>query len=270
MDDLERFAVVCLQQPSSLDCGLAVIASALSSTATEMQLIRGIDDVASGLSDRYQLDVGRSLSHVSASEFCQFLFNKQGFQGVQADYYSPANSLLDQVLERRRANPITLSILGIEIGRRCGFEFVGIGMPGHFLLAEPGNSISFYDPFVSGRELSMVQVHELFESVHGAQQRFESSYLLPTQPRLILLRVLNNLQAAYTLSGDRQKLAQVAKLQSVIPGFAIEALGRLAPLLTADGKFSEAAEVHDRLCIENPAQAEGHQRAAQQLRARLN
>jgi len=270
VDAVARFAQVCVVESPRLDLGLAAIACAFQSKVTEAQLLANLDELADGLAAKYRLETGQDISWLSGAEFSRALFGADGFQGDQLDYLSPSNSLLNELLDRRRGIPITLTILGIEIGRRCGFNFFGIGMPGHFLMAEEANPEQFFDPFGSGRVLSAQQVREFYYSMHGPQLRFEEEFLAPTEPRHILMRVLNNLHAAYANLGERENLALVLNLQSVIPGYAIEALGQLAVLLATEGRFTEAASIHDRLRIEDPRNIQGHERAAQQLRARLN
>ena len=46
------------------------------------------------------------------------LFELERFRGNQERYDDPRNSYLDEVIERRRGLPITLSILYVEIARR--------------------------------------------------------------------------------------------------------------------------------------------------------
>ena len=77
------------------------------------------------------------------------LFGRCGFHGNQDAYYDPRNSFLDQVIERRVGIPITLSLVYIEVGQRCGLPLVGVGFPGHFLVkhvaangAETGTAIT--------------------------------------------------------------------------------------------------------------------------------
>src|SRR5919202_2974070 len=76
------------------------------------------------------------------------LFARERFRGNEMDYFDPANSFLDQVLERRVGIPLTLSIVYLEIAWRCGLPLVGVGFPGHFLVkyVEPGGD-HFVDPF---------------------------------------------------------------------------------------------------------------------------
>ena len=62
------------------------------------------------------------------------LFNRGlGFRGNRDDYYDPANSFLNVVLERRVGLPITLSLLCVALGQRVGIDIVGMGFPGHFM-----------------------------------------------------------------------------------------------------------------------------------------
>src|SRR5262249_12097042 len=63
-----------------------------------------------------------------------YLFDEEGFQGNISDYYNPANSFLNDVLDTRQGIPITLSILYIAIGRRLGMNVHGVSFPGHFLV----------------------------------------------------------------------------------------------------------------------------------------
>ncbi|KLR60080.1 Transglutaminase-like superfamily [Actinobacteria bacterium IMCC26207] len=270
MDAVARFAQVCVQESPRLDLGLAAIACAFQSKVTEAQLLARLDELAEGLAAKYRLEMGQDISWLSGAEFSRELFGADGFQGDQLEYSSPSNSLLNEMLDRRRGIPITLTILGIEIGRRCGFNFFGIGMPGHFLMGEVGNSRQFFDPFEAGRVLSAQEAREFFHAMHGSQHTFEKVFLAPAEPRQILMRVLNNLYAAFVNQGDPENLECVLNLQSVIPGYAKEALGQLAGLLATQGRFTDAANVHDRLRLEDPANLQGHERAAQQLRARLN
>ena len=56
---------------------------------------------------------------------CRVLFEDLGLTGDREGYDDPLNSYLDQVLDRRRGIPISLSVLLIEVGRRCGLSLRG-------------------------------------------------------------------------------------------------------------------------------------------------
>ena len=70
----------------------------------------------------------------SAGELSTLLFVAEGFRGNESDYSDPRNSFLDDVLDRHLGIPITLSVVMLEVGRRCGLQLHGVGMPGHFLV----------------------------------------------------------------------------------------------------------------------------------------
>src|SRR5436309_5385577 len=64
----------------------------------------------------------------------RFLFLERGFRGNAEDYYDPHNSYLNRVLDRRLGLPITLSLVYVEVARRCGRRAEGVGLPGHFVV----------------------------------------------------------------------------------------------------------------------------------------
>ena len=81
-----------------------------------------------------------------------FLFEQKGFEGNRDDYSDPRNSFLNEVIDRRRGIPITLSILYIEIGRRVGLNLYGVGFPTHFLVkAVDDRGELIIDPFTMAR-----------------------------------------------------------------------------------------------------------------------
>lgn len=198
------------------------------------------------------------------------LFVDQGFTGNVAHYYDPDNSFLNQVLRRRVGLPITLSVLGLEVGRRLGLRLVGVGLPGHFLLRDDADPPTFVDPFAGGRVLDRQGCIDRFHAVNGASAVFVDSYLDPVGPRAILGRMLSNLRAIYAARGDLDGLAWVFALRLAIPGTPAIERRELARVLGSTGQFVEAAEVLEGLArvlpsLERPLEVE-----ALALRARLN
>lgn len=57
-----------------------------------------------------------------------------GFVGDQDTYNDLANANLMRVIDRRRGLPVTLGVLYLHIGRKLGWNMVGLNFPGHFLL----------------------------------------------------------------------------------------------------------------------------------------
>lgn len=203
-------------------------------------------------------------------EVCASLFGELGFRGDDERYHDPRNSLLDQVLDRRRGMPITLAALAVEVGRRRGVPLVGVGMPGHFLLRAGDEPDRFFDAFDRGRELDRDGCATLFRRLHGPAAPFEDRFLTPVGTLEVVVRVLNNLGASYLRDNDRDGRVRVEWMRSVLPGAGLPERRRLAAAVAATGRFDEAALRFDELAGSDDELADEHRRTALQLRARLN
>lgn len=147
------------------------------------------------------------------------LFREEGFRGDRTTYFSPQNSFLNDVLERRAGIPITLAVVYIEVARRLGYPVEGIGFPGHFLLRATVNGRELIlDPFDGGRALSREDCQRHLDRAFGAGVALDARFLRPVGPRQILTRILNNLKRIYISRGDhRNALAVVERLVELRP-----------------------------------------------------
>jgi regulator of sirC expression with transglutaminase-like and TPR domain len=256
----ERF-VAAVQGPETAlaldEAALLVAAHAAPGLDVDEQR-RRLDGVADGVDDP------------SGAAVAALLFDRLGFRGNGQDYTDPRNSYLDQVLDRRLGIPISLAVLMMEVGRRAGVSFEGIGMPGHFLVRGDG---VLRDPFRGGRALELAECEALFRSVQGPSAWFSPALLTPVGPRAILARMLANLRHSYTERRDPAALAWVLRLRVAIPGVPPSELVDLARILAELGRFSEAARALDDLGATetlNPEEAARFRSRAAALRARLN
>ena len=201
----------------------------------------------------------------------RYLFDDLGFSGAVDDYYDPVNSFLNEVVRRRVGLPITLSVVGTEIGRRLGVTLAGVGMPGHFLLRHDGDDRPVWvDPFAGGRLLDRAACEERFHLVNGASTPFLDSYLEPVGSRAVLARILANLKSIYASRGNLEAMGWVYGLRLSIPGVPPLERRELARVLGSNGRFVEAAETLEGLADAVPGQADALRAEAQALRARLN
>ena len=217
---------------------------------------------------RGQLDeLATPAAGFSATELSTYLFVTERFAGNTADYGDPRNSYLDDVLDRRLGIPITLSVVMLEVGRRCGLQLHGVGMPGHFLVG--GGAGEWFDPFHAGARLDLAGCAALFAQTHiGA--RFRPQFLMPVGPRAIVERMLANLQHTL-LQRDPRSVVWVTRLRLRIPGITLSQRGDLAGLLGRLGQFAEAAREFDVLARSLPGEGgEKAAAAAAQFRARAN
>jgi regulator of sirC expression with transglutaminase-like and TPR domain len=144
----------------------------------------------------------------------RFLFVEQGFQGNESNYLDPDNSYFNQVLARKTGIPITLSVLCILVAKRLSLPVVGVGLPGHYIVkyASPTNPI-FFDPFHKGRVL---QREDCIKIINRAGFKFEEHYLSQSTHRETLVRMINNLVAAYGQTGEVKKAQQLKEYISIL------------------------------------------------------
>ncbi len=224
MEPIARFAAVMSQPVPTLDEALFTVAAALRPELDVLEQLTRLDDLAA------------ACPSPTVEGVMRWLFRgPHAFMGDRTTYDDPQNSLLHCVLDRRRGLPISLSVLAIEVGRRVGVELVGVGMPAHFLVAEPEpNTLTpsrWFDCFDGGRALDIDGCRSLYHRVSGGDQRFESHWLSATPHRHIVVRVLTNLKAAAQRRGDLGMLTTVMRLRLVVPELAATETDELARLM---------------------------------------
>lgn len=214
--------------------------------------------------ERARLDeIARGVAAPTVDALREHLVDDLGFGGDRDTYHDARNSLLPAVLDRRTGIPLSLAIVAIEVGRRCGVPLLGVGMPGHFLVRLVDDPSRFLDLFHGGAELDGTACRAIFERLH-ADAPWDDRFLDPVGPVSILTRLLANLANAYRRSGDRQALSWVIDLRLRLPGASERDRRELAVLLGAAGRYDAAADL-----LEATGQARDQQ-SALRLRARLN
>jgi regulator of sirC expression with transglutaminase-like and TPR domain len=129
------------------------------------------------------------------------------FEGDREHYDNPQNSMLDVVLERRRGLPILLSVVYVEAARRAGIALAGVGLPGHFVVANfAADPPLLLDPFDGGKPM-------IAAGPPGTVR--------PWRPDEIAMRMLNNLVASYSKRGDLTHAIRAAELRLSLPAEAM-------------------------------------------------
>jgi hypothetical protein len=215
-------------------------------------------------------DLARRCPQPTFDALRRHLFVSEGFAGNTADYSDPENSFLDSVLTRRVGIPITLAVVVMEVGRRIGVDVRGIGMPGHFLVADAARPGTYCDPFHGGRTLEVEDCRALFSSLHGAARPFDPAVdLAPVTARDILARMLANLEHG-PLGGDPLQLAWMCRLHLGIPDLSVQQRVTLARRLATLDEWG-AADEYERVAAATGEPAATQLRAeARRLRARAN
>lgn len=128
------------------------------------------------------------------------LFHEWGFHGNVEHYTDPLNSLLDQVLLRRKGIPISLSTIYLLVAERLGLELEPVGLPGHFIVGCFTEAKPFFvDPFDRG---IFLDTDEVFALLRANKIVPKSTDLMPTPIREVLCRSCRNLVNHYKAAGD--------------------------------------------------------------------
>ena len=208
MDPAERF-VELVNRPAAenhLDLLAGLIGASFEPAADVGDVIVGLDRLAD--------ECAPSFDSILAS-----LFMSGRLRGNRADYGAPTNSYLHRVLANGQGIPITLGICAMEVGRRVGVPIAGIGLPGHFLIECGGE---YADPFHNGRRYTADELEPAWQRITGMKAPLDHRLLVPTHPRSILLRMLNNLKNTLVAMDEPTQLKVLAKLRGAFPELAQE------------------------------------------------
>lgn len=151
----------------------------------------------------------------------EVLVNQERLTGDSEDYFHPRNSLLHEVIRRRRGIPITLSVIWLDVAATLGWPLVGIGMPGHFLVAwqSAGGRGVLIDPFHGGCTITPSACRSMLSKIYGRDVVLTESDLRPLPRQDTLLRMLNNLQAAYRRRHEWHHACQALwRMKALRPG----------------------------------------------------
>ncbi|MBX7046097.1 MAG: transglutaminase-like domain-containing protein [Ignavibacteria bacterium] len=143
-----------------------------------------------------------------------FLFYQKGYKGNSENFYEPENTFLNDVMERKKGIPISLSILYLLLCKRLNLPAYGVNLPAHFIIKYIDNNDEFYiDPFNKGIVISKSEAVKFLSRIGLTKEDFENiSFLKPAEDKDIIRRTLNNLVNIYTRSGDIIKTDQLKKL----------------------------------------------------------
>lgn len=143
------------------------------------------------------------------------IFSRYRFRGNVKNFNSPENSFINDVIDNRKGNPLSLSIIYMHISRKIGLPVCGINMPKHFIVGFESehhfdiDSIKFYiNPFSKGTILNR---QDLETFLKREKIKESSKYFSPCGNKEILKRLINNLLHSYTYRSKKEKAEEMVK-----------------------------------------------------------
>lgn len=151
----------------------------------------------------------------------RIFFGIHGFSGNRKKFYSPQNSYIHQVLEMKKGNPISLSLIYLELANRLKIPVYGVNLPQHFVLAytqlpieylekPKREDILFYiNTFNNG---SLFKAKEIEKFLQQLKIESKEQYFLPCDSVSIIKRFIKNLAYSYSQIGDQRKVSELKEL----------------------------------------------------------
>ena len=147
------------------------------------------------------------------------LFVEENFQGNEAEYYDPGNSYLNEVLDRKKGIPISLSVLYAAVAAPLGLILSGVALPAHFMLqVVDAHPTLFVDAFHSGALLDRAGCARQISLAVGETIDLTDDQIVPCHPSVTIARMLRNLKSIYLQQDDFvEALAVARRLAAVEP-----------------------------------------------------
>ena len=149
-------------------------------------------------------------------------YSIHGFSGNTANHRDPQNSYINQVLETKKGNQISLAIIYSIIAQKLDIPVYGVNLPQHFILAyldesretEFEGGILFYiNAFNKGFIFGRRDVDMFLKQLN---LQFDKQFYEPCSNADIIKRVLRNLISAYEHLGSSDKVDELNELLNIL------------------------------------------------------
>ncbi|MBE9585029.1 transglutaminase family protein [Mucilaginibacter sp. JRF] len=149
-------------------------------------------------------------------------YNIYGFSGNTTNHQDPQNSYINQVLETKKGNQISLAIIYSIVAQKLDIPVYGVNLPQHFILAyldeglqsEFESGILFYiNAFNKGMVFGRRDVDMFLKQLKLAPDK---QFYEPCSNTDIIKRVLRNLISAYEHLGSADKVAELNELLRIV------------------------------------------------------
>ena len=226
----------------------------------------------SGAQGDSQGDSGGNLA-ARAQALNEIILLKYGYSGDELTYDDLQNANLMRVVDRRKGLPVALGILYLHAARAQGWDSVGLGFPGHFLVRlTEGAERLILDPFHGGRVCDAASLRELLKAMAGQEVELAPEHYAPVADRDVLLRLQNNVKSRLLQAGRHEHALRIVETMLLLAPDLAE-LWHEAGLLHAHlGNMRAGMNALEQFIIRAPEGDARHQAAAilQQLKSKLN
>jgi regulator of sirC expression with transglutaminase-like and TPR domain len=153
--------------------------------------------------------------------FNHIFFQTHGYRGNKRNYHAPQNSYINEVLDSKKGNPLSLAIIYQVLAEELDLPLRGVNLPNHFVLAwtdttgvSPGllghKGVLFYvNAFSQGDILGKNEITEFLKKLNLSAQE---SFFEPCGNIDMVRRLLNNLLNSYQKQQDPDRAEDMRRL----------------------------------------------------------
>lgn len=144
------------------------------------------------------------------------IFDIHGFNGNVKNINSPQNSYINNVIETKKGNPITLAIIYLAVCQRLQIPIYGVNVPAHFILAfaEEKNNVLFYlNVFNKG---SVFSKHDIDKFLEQLKKEPKKEYYIPCDNLTTIKRLIQHLVYTYDNLGYLDKKEELMELLNIL------------------------------------------------------
>ena len=146
----------------------------------------------------------------------RMIFDVHGFYGNTKNINSPKNSYINNVVETKKGNPITLGIIYIAICNKLNIPMYGVDVPAHFILAyaeEPDSVLFYLNVFNKGAVFSN---HDIDKFLEQLKIEPKEDYYKPCSSLTIIRRLIQHLVYTYDNLGYLEKKEELTALYNLL------------------------------------------------------
>lgn len=149
-------------------------------------------------------------------------YNIYGFSGNTKNHHDPQNSYINQVIESKKGNQISLAIIYATLAQKLDIPVYGVNLPQHFILGYIDESkrdehefgVLFYiNAFNKG---AIFGKHDVDQFLRQLNLDPMPGFYAPCSNVEIIRRVIRNLISAYENLGSKEKVEELKQLQDIL------------------------------------------------------
>ncbi|WP_022822438.1 transglutaminase-like domain-containing protein [Hymenobacter norwichensis] len=145
------------------------------------------------------------------------LFKTHKFAANTQNFHSPANSMLQRVLETRRGNPLTLCVIYLLVAQRLNLPIYGVNLPNLFVLTYRLDDLDVEPFYINCYNRGLVLSRTDIEHYIGQLNLTPNDiFYEPCTHVDIVRRALRNLQLSFEKLQEPGKAAEVNKLLAIL------------------------------------------------------